>query len=72
MICPDHGNVKATLQQIPNLHNNCFGFKIPCCPVCGLECRCPTGKLKCPHAPSWGGGPPSYEYCIKCEVLEDA
>jgi len=70
MICPDHGKVKATLQPIPNLHNNLHGFKIPCCPLCGLECSCPNHQTTCPHSKSdTGGGPPSYDYCIQCEEI---
>ena len=69
MNCPDHGKVRPILGSIAHLHNNCKGFKVPRCPICGKECTCPPGRLQCPHGGSDGGGPPSYEYCLRCEEI---
>ena len=60
MNCPDHGKQRGYLDKKS-------GF--PLCGICSKELHCPDDRVQCPHAPSWGGGPPSYDYCIQCEEI---
>ncbi len=67
MNCPDHGKVKGVIDKRKSYLT--FGF--PICPICKKELHCPEDKIQCPHAGEFGL-PPSNEYCLQCETLEES